>query len=364
MAKVLLGMSGGLDSSMSAYLLQQQGYDVIGVTMAVWDESYYPEKTGKDDCFKGGCFGPSEIEDIEKAGQVCRSLGIEHRVLELKQEYGRIVLDYFKESYLKGLTPNPCIVCNQKIKFVLIPDIARSQGLDFDYYATGHYVRVREREGSIYVCKGVDKTKDQSYFLCRLQQKQLAPVKFPLGEMTKEKVRKLARQIGFDFLAEQKESQDFIDSSDYSQIFQNRPRRRGKILDKEGKVIGEHKGIIFYTVGKRKGLNISGLKEPYYVLSIDAEKNLIYAGPEKDLYHKKLIVENVVWADGKKKTGLKLSAKIRLHHQPAECLVKEIDEGRYEVVFAQPQKAITPGQVAAFYDDDLVLGGGFITGIK
>ncbi len=363
MATVLLGMSGGLDSSMSAYFLLQQGYNVIGATMAVWDENYYPLNAQQNECFKGGCFGPSEVEDIAKAKKVCKKFGIEHHVIDLKQQYGKIVLDYFKDSYLKGLTPNPCIMCNQKIKFDLIPGIARQNGLDFDYYATGHYVRVEEQENNLYICKGLDKGKDQSYFLCRLQQQQIEKVKFPLGAMPKDKVRELARQLKMDFLADQKESQDFIDSSDYSEIFCDRRHRKGKIMDREGNVLGEHRGIIFYTVGKRRGLNISGLKEPYYVTSIDAKNNVIYAGPKQELYHKKLIAENIVWVDGHKRIGQVLTGKIRLHHNPAECVVTQIEDDKYEVEFVAEQKAITPGQVIAFYKDDLVLGGGFIVAV-
>lgn len=353
---IAVGLSGGIDSAMTCYILKERGHKLIGITMSTWDESYTDQKA-----IQSGCFGPGEKEDIESAQKICQYFEMPHYVIDLKKEYNDTVLDYFRQVYLSGKTPNPCVTCNREIKFGLLPEKAKKEGLEFDFFATGHYARILKRSNIFYLEKGIDETKDQSYFLCRLNQKQLSGIILPLGNYYKRDVKDMARETGLNHLVHRKESQDFIETEDYGFIFGKEGNKPGKIIDEEGNVLGQHQGIIYYTIGQRKGLNLSGLPEPYYVLSIDSYQNTIIVGPKNKLYLSELVATNVTWADDlPREEAIKLQAKIRLQHQAANCEISPLSGNRYQVVFEKPQLSVTPGQIIAFYDDDLVLGGGII----
>lgn len=352
--KVVVGLSGGVDSSVSALLLKEKGVDVYGVFMKIFDNKN-KGFIGK----KSACYGPEEkdLEDVEK---ICKLLDIPLYVIDLKKEYNEIVLKYFIEEYLKGRTPNPCVICNRFLKFDILLKKVFSLGIDFDYFATGHYAKVeydKKRERYI-LKKGIDKEKDQSYFLFLLTQKQLSKIIFPLGNYTKKQVREFAKKNNFH-LSDKEESQDFI-CGDRFFLFKNR-KNEGYIVDKFGKILGKHKGIIYYTIGQRKGLGIAKGK-PLYVIEINGEENKIVVGEEKDLYKRGLIAENVNFVSIEKLEKEKIvEAKIRYKHIPAKCIIRQIDENKVEVIFEQPQRALTPGQAVVFYDEDEVIGGGFIS---
>jgi tRNA-specific 2-thiouridylase len=354
MPKVAVAMSGGVDSSVAAALLKEKGYEVIGVTMKVWDGETLPANGTRH-----ACYGPGEEEDLEDARKVAQVLGIPLNIFNLRQEYKIEVLDYFCHEYLSGRTPNPCIRCNRRVKFDALLRKARDTGIEFDYFATGHYARVEHDEGrSRYLLKKAkDMAKDQSYFLFALSQEQLSNSLFPLGNHTKEEVRKMARdlELGID---DKPESQDFF-AGDYSSLL-GKVARPGPILNKEGEILGEHRGIPFYTIGQRKGLRISS-KEPLYVTAIDQEKNVIVVGPKEEVYGDELVAMELNWiAIEELSRPVDLKAKIRYLHKEAEAMVIPLDEDKVHVKFKEPQMAITPGQAVVFYDDDTVIGGGTI----
>ncbi|HOK79536.1 MAG TPA: tRNA 2-thiouridine(34) synthase MnmA [bacterium] len=349
--RVIVGMSGGVDSTVSAILLKQQGYDVTGVFMMVWDEK------NRANCgMKSSCYGPEEKE-IENLEKISKTIGIIVHFIDLKKEFHRYVLDYFKNEYLSGKTPNPCVVCNRLIKFQLLLEKVQQSGIEFDYFATGHYARV-EYDGNRYMLKkGIDENKDQSYFLFLLTQEQLSKIIFPLGYYTKKQVREIAKKFALE-ISEKEESQDFI-SGDRFFLFQE-GLKSGTIVDKNGKILGQHRGIIHYTIGQRRKLGISG-KSPLYVIEIRPQDNTIVVGEEKDLYREKLIAENVNFiAIESLEKPLAVQTKIRYKHKAAFSVISPIENNRISVVFNEPQRAITPGQAAVFYDGDIVVGGGFI----
>lgn len=358
MKRVALGMSGGIDSTMSALLLMEQGYEVIGLTMSIWDESIpIVEAT------KSGCFGPGEADDLEAAREACARLGIEHHIIRLQSEYRENVLDYFCATYLDGKTPNPCVMCNQRMKFGFLPAKAREMGWDFDFFATGHYVRklYNEQSKRWELHKALDSSKDQSYFLAFLSQEQIAATIFPLGDMLKQDLRKFAQERGFQHLTQKKESQDFLETDDYSVLFDKDAFSEGEIVDSSGKVVGKHRGLIHYTVGQRKNLGLSGMPEPYYVISLDATKNRVVVGPVQGLYSDRLTATKVNWVSvSGLDAPMQASAKIRLGHDAASCLIKPVDESTVELQFDAPQLSITPGQLAVFYLGECMLGGGVI----
>ena len=354
MPKVAVAMSGGVDSSVAAALLKEKGYEVIGVTMKVWDGETLPANGTRH-----ACYGPGEEEDLEDARKVAQVLGIPLNIFDLRQEYKIEVLDYFCHEYLSGRTPNPCIRCNRRVKFDALLRKARDTGIEFDYFATGHYARVEHDESrSRYLLKKAkDMAKDQSYFLFALSQEQLSNSLFPLGNHTKEEVRKMARdlELGID---DKPESQDFF-AGDYSSLL-GKVARPGPILNKEGEILGEHRGIPFYTIGQRKGLGISS-KEPLYVTAIDQRKNVIVVGPKEEVYGDELVAMELNWiAIEELSRPVDLKAKIRYLHKEAEAMVIPLDEDKVHVKFKEPQMAITPGQAVVFYDDDTVIGGGTI----
>ena len=351
--KVAVAMSGGVDSSVAAALLKEQGYQVSGVTM----------KIGAGEVFSGegrrhGCYGPGEEKDIEDARKVAQTLGIPFYVFDLRQEYKAEVLDYFCHEYLSGRTPNPCIKCNRQIKFDALVEKARDSGIEFDYFATGHYVRIEydESKHRYLLKKARDLTKDQSYFLFSLSQGQLGRSLFPVGDYAKEVVRKMASDFGLG-VDKKPESQDFIAGGYFPLVKAAQP---GPILDKTGNMLGEHRGVSFYTVGQRKGLGISA-KEPLYVTDINLERNAIIVGSKEELYHDELIASGLNWiAIERLQQPADVKTKIRYRHQEAEAVIAPLDEDKVYIRFKEPQMAITPGQAVVFYDDDTVIGGGTV----
>lgn len=355
---VAVGLSGGVDSAMAARLLLDKGYNVIGLTMSIWDDSI-PIKEST----KSGCFGPGEADDLKAAQDISKRLGIEHHVIKLQTEYKDNVLNYFCSTYLDGKTPNPCLICNQKMKFGLLPLKAREMGLEFDYFATGHYARVEfnERHNRFQLKRAIDHTKDQSYFLSFIDQSQLSGVLFPLGSLTKVEIKELAKSVGFTDLAEKPESQDFLETDDYGVLFESDTFQQGDIVDIRGKVLGKHRGLIHYTIGQRKNLGIPGQTEPYYVIDIDIQNNRLVVGPQRYLFGIILKAARINWvsieAPGR---PFWTKAQIRLKHEAADCYVIPIDKRTAEVNFEKPQLSLTPGQGIVFYDKDVVFGGGII----
>lgn len=356
MEKVVVAMSGGVDSSVAAALLKEEGYQVIGVTMQIWPS----DRNAGVDRF-GGCCGTGAIEDARK---VAYKLGIPHYVMNFREIFAREVIDDFCQEYRQGRTPNPCIRCNQYIKFGALLEKAR--GLGADLFATGHHARIErdENTGKYLLKKGVDRRKDQSYFLYPLTQSQLSRTLLPVGNLTKEKVREIAEEMALP-VAAKPESQEicFIPDNDYAAFLTDYipgAARPGIILNERGDTLGSHRGIIFYTVGQRKGLGISG-KEPFYVIAIEAERNAVIAGTKGQASGEELIASSLNWILMDTLTQpLATRAKIRYRHQEAEAIVTTLDKEQVQVKFKEPQFAITPGQAIVFYDKETVVGGGII----
>ncbi|MDD2229279.1 MAG: tRNA 2-thiouridine(34) synthase MnmA [Candidatus Cloacimonetes bacterium] len=355
---VAVGISGGVDSAMAALLLLQQGYEVIGLTMAIWDDSIPIDKASKK-----GCFGPGEAENLKAAEELCHKLGIKHHIIRLKAEYRENVLSYFCSTYSLGKTPNPCIVCNQRIKFGLLPLKAKEAGIEFDYFATGHYVQISydDKIGRYQLRRANDNSKDQSYFLAYLKQDQLHNLLFPLGDKTKNEIKRFAEANGFAELSNKQESQDFLETDDISILFDKASLHEGDIVDFEGKFLAKHSGIINFTIGQRRNLGISGLPEPYYVIDIDGKTNTVTVGPKSYLYKHNCIASEINWLSvAEINTPFSAQARIRLQHKPAECMVTPLVKGTLQVAFVESQLSITPGQGIVFYDGDMVLAGGII----
>lgn len=355
MPSVAVGLSGGVDSSVAAALLVQAGYRVSGLTMRIWDG---PE-TGQPGC-RQGCYGPGEEEDVAACEALCSRLGIPYTVVDLSREYERTVLEYFRTEYLRGRTPNPCVLCNHVMKFGFLLDRARIEGLRFDLFATGHYARVQERNGRPCLRTAADPSKDQSYFLHRLKPEVLGKVLFPLGEKTKPEVRDIARSLGLE-VSEKPESQDFVSGGDYSSVFSGRESPPGDIVDTEGRVLGRHRGIHLYTIGQRRGLGVSSGPDPLYVLRLDPDRNHVVVGPGEGLFSEGLEAEDAVLSDPSLEDApFECRVRIRQNHAPAEARVT-VRKGSARVLFRTPQRAVAPGQSAVFYDEaGFVLGGGVI----
>ncbi len=345
-------MSGGVDSSVAAALLKEQGYSVTGVTMKIW-EGEAQIGGGKHH----GCYGPEEEGDIEDARHVAESLGIPFQVIDLTREYQTVVLDYFSQEYSSGRTPNPCVRCNYRIKFGALIEKARGTGLEFDFIASGHYARVEHDVSRYLLKKARDLSKDQSYFLSFLSQEQLSHLVFPLGDLTKVEVRRIAARLGFQ-VADKPDSQNFI-SGDYCSVIKA-DAKPGPIIDKQGRILGRHHGIQNYTIGQRKGLGIAAL-EPIYVTGIDSVRNTIIVGGKKDIYQQEFSVSHLNWiAIPKLLKPAILNVRIRSAHKETEAEVSPMDAETVRVNFVEPQMAITAGQTAVFYDHDTVVGGGII----
>ena len=359
---VVVGMSGGVDSTVAAILLKNQGFEVIGITMKIWSGADAAQSMRKS-----GCYGPGEVYDISDAQQTCKQLGIAHRVLDLSQEYNQIVLQNFKSEYGLGRTPNPCILCNPQIKFGLLLEKARSSGINFDFFATGHYARITPAADSprYLLRKAADLQKDQSYFLYRLTQLQLKGSLFPLGDYQKQQVRQIAVENGLAAIAEKHESQEFTDGGGYQDLFDEAARKPGNILDPDGNVIGTHPGIIHFTLGQRKGLGIGGAEQPLYVIQINAADNSIVVGPKELTAVNDVIVGSLNWIAIEHLDGnLRANCRLRSHQKEVPCTVSAQGDGRISVQFDDPQYSATPGQSLVLYQEDAVLGGGIIEKVR
>lgn len=351
--RVVVAMSGGVDSSVSAYLLSKGGYEVIGITMDLFHESCQIDNP------RTCC----SLQAFQDARDVAETLGISHYTLNLKEEFEKEVVNYFLEEYLNGRTPNPCIMCNERIKFGTL--LKKAKELGADYVATGHYARV-EYDGDTghhLLKKGKDLRKEQSYVLFSLQQEQLRYILLPLGGFTKTGVRKIAQDLGLK-VHDKPESQEicFIPSNDYRRFLEGRGVREkpGPIMDKQGKVLGEHSGIHNYTIGQRKGIG-RAFGKPLYVTEIDKERCAIIVGEDGDLFRDELIAHSVNWIGIREfKEPLEVKAKIRYAHKESLAQIFPLPNKTFKVKFHSKQRAITPGQAIVFYQDDLILGGGWI----
>lgn len=359
--KILVGLSGGVDSAVTALLLKQQGHDVMGATMSIWKERPDLKKPADSNCSHGACFSADEKEDIAQAKAVADQIGIPFYVVDCKDEYEKVVLDNFKEEYISGRTPNPCIRCNALVKFGVLPTLAKQSGIEFDKFATGHYARVVEEDGRFYLKRGLATNKDQSYFLYKLTQEQLANIMMPLGEYTKDEIRAIAKENGLD-VSDKPDSQDFYEG-DYNELL-GVEEKVGNIVDLDGKVLGQHTGIWNYTIGQRKGIGISA-PEPLYVLELRKDTNEVVVGFKDKTFKNSLKAINMNWiAVDKLDSEIRATAKIRSTQQPTEVTVRPIDEKSVEVVFDEYQKSIAIGQSVVLYDGDKVIGGGIIDTVQ
>ena len=360
--RVVAAMSGGVDSSVAAYLLHRQGYDVIGVTMRLW--------SADEDDVSPDHQGCCSIQDIEDARRVCQALGAPHYVVDARREFREHVVAYFVGEYERGRTPHPCIACNDRIKFDFL--MQRAAMMDADYVATGHYARIERdaSDGEWTLRQGVDEGKDQSYVLFGLGQEQLARVLLPVGGYAKEEIRALAREAGLH-LAGKADSQEicFIPGGDYRRFMRKESAPEpGEVVDAAGRVVGEHAGIEFYTVGQRRGIGVApsalGLPEgeKVFVTAVDPETRRVTVGGSGDLLRHGVRVGNVRYVAGTRPANAcRVSAKIRYNGRSASAVLHHDGDGAV-LWFDEPQRAITPGQAAVFYDGDRVLGGGFIEG--
>ena len=355
MKKVVVGMSGGVDSSVAAYLLKEQGYDVVGVTMQIWqDEPDYVQEEN------GGCCGLSAVDD---ARRVANQLGIPYYVMNFKKEFKENVIDYFVDEYKCGRTPNPCIACNRYVKWESL--LERSMEIGADYIATGHYARIEQLpNGRFAIRNSVTAKKDQTYALYNLTQRQLAHTLMPVGDYTKDEIRAIAEKIGIQ-VAHKPDSMEicFVPDQDYAGYIQRETGyvcKEGNFVDMDGKVIGRHKGIIHYTVGQRKGLGIA-MGHPVFVAEIRPETNEVVIGENKDIFKTTLYADQLNFMAIDRLDGeMHVKGKIRYSHEGADCTIRMASEQVLECVFDEQQRAITPGQALVLYDGEHVLGGGTI----
>jgi len=354
-ARVAVGLSGGVDSSVALALLKDEGYDCVGLTFRMWPKEECGHSIGRACC---------NLEAITRARAVAESLKVPYYVIDLHKEFRAHVIDYFCREYLEGRTPNPCIVCNEKIKFGLLLDKARSFGARS--VATGHYAKVSfdKRRGRYLLRDGKDTTKSQSYFLFSLSQTQLAHALFPLGALTKEEVRAIAKKYRLKtFDAASSQDVCFIRDADYAVYIKEKTGVRqsgGAIVDASGKVLGRHRGIASYTIGQRRGLGIAA-KTPLYVTGIDIGKNRVVVGEKKEVLKDSLVAHRLNWiAIDPPKGPLDVTAMIRYNHPKVKARITRLDADSVRVDFAKPQEAPTPGQAVVFYDRDVVIGGGWI----
>ncbi|MGP4080509.1 tRNA 2-thiouridine(34) synthase MnmA [Pseudalkalibacillus sp. R45] len=349
--RVVVGMSGGVDSSVAALLLKEQGYDVIGIFMKNWDDT--------DE--NGVCTATEDYEDVIR---VCNQLGIPYYAVNFEKQYWDKVFSYFLEEYKAGRTPNPDVMCNKEIKFKAFLDHAMSLGAD--YVATGHYARIGERNGEKVMLRGVDENKDQTYFLNQLSQEQISKVLFPIGEYKKPEIREMAEKANLA-TAKKKDSTGicFIGERNFKEFLsQYLPAQPGEMQSLSGEVKGHHDGLMYYTIGQRHGLGIGGDGDPWFVVGKDLEKNVLFVEQgfhNELLYSDKLNATKVSWMTGKGMPDeFKCTAKFRYRQPDRSVTVRKTEDGTYDVIFDEPQRAITPGQAVVFYDGDVCLGGGTI----
>lgn len=344
---VIIGMSGGVDSSASAALLKRQGYEVVGVTMKLWNGEQAD----------AGCCSFSAIDDAKK---VADTLGIRHYVLDYQKQFQKNVIDYFVGEYKAGRTPNPCVVCNKYIKFTALSEMADELGVD--YIATGHYAKIEEKDGRFLLVRPEDRRKDQTYFLYNMTQGQLSRTLFPLYGVTKDETRQIAEECGLP-VSQKKDSQDicFIPDGDYVGFITRRDGSMpdGNFVDADGNVLGKHKGIMNYTIGQRKGLGIA-LNRPMYVVGINPAENTVVLGEDGSQMKNELCAHSVNLISVEKiDSPFECTAKIRYNAPDVPCTVYP-DENGFKVEFKQPQKSVTPGQMVVLYDNNIVIGGGII----
>ncbi len=376
---VVVGLSGGVDSTLTALLLKRRGCKVIGVTMSLWDGHIKEVQSEKP--FHDACYGPGEKEDIEECKRFCKQWDIEYHVIDVSEEYNQEVLEYFKNEYRAGKTPNPCIRCNRFIKFGALLEGIKKIDIKYDYFCTGHYAMiVRPKEGlwgtgdrpCMIACAN-DESKDQTYFLYRLPSELLEKVRFPLATLRKSQVFELAKEAGLE-AAERKESQDFIDSQYFDALFADKESVPGDFVDENGRVLGRHKGLEHYTIGQRRGLGVSS-KNPLYVAKIDAEKNQIVLAEKNSLASDYLIADDFVWPGNIEPDQIfEASVKIRLRSKSAFATIEEYIPGPedkhaytgkpWKITFNEKQNAVTPGQSVVIYRDGVILGGGVIANSK
>lgn len=349
--RIAVGLSGGVDSSTALALLAEAGADVSGLTMKIWRPDGLSRKNTE---ITDACYGPGEEEDVAACEALCSSLGVPYLALDLSTEYETRILDYFKREYTLGRTPNPCVRCNQEMKFGFLIGRAREAGAQFDLFATGHFARIENRYGIPTLRRAKEEAKDQTYFIHRLAPEVLAGVAFPLGSLSKAEVRMEARRLGLAS-AEKAESQDFV-SGGYGALFGE--QEPGDIVDEAGTVLGRHRGIVNYTIGQRRGLGISAGPEPLYVAALDAGRNRVIVSRDESLFC--AVVEGcdaILHAPELHSVPFEAFVRIRQNHKPARALVR-IDGKNARMVFDEPQRAAAPGQSAVFYDaEGFVLGG-------
>ncbi len=353
--RIVVAMSGGVDSSVTAALLKEQGHEVIGMTMQIWDYSSFTAQNGET---FGTC---CSLDDVYDARRVAEGLDIPFYVINFEKDFQREVIDRFCDDYFAGRTPNPCVLCNQVLKFELL--LRKARELEADHLATGHYARIVTEQNRFSLRKGLDPLKDQSYFLFTLTQKQMQRVLFPLGGMSKDEVREHAARFALR-VAEKAESQDicFVPDGDYVRFLEEERgagAMDGQIVHVSGKTLGHHRGTYRYTVGQRRGLGVSW-HQPLFVVGIDADNRRVIVGEKDHLDRSELTVHQVNWLIPEPGDALRARCRIRYRHREVPALITPLPGGRARVLFDGPQRGITPGQAAVFYEDDRVLGGGWI----
>lgn len=356
--RILVAMSGGVDSSVAALMLHEQGYEVIGITMKTWD---YAASGGSKK--ETGC---CSLDSINDARELAVKLGFPHYILDIRNEFGDHIIDNFVEEYMGGRTPNPCVLCNTHIKWEAL--LKRAAKLDCEFIATGHYAQVRQENQRYVVSKGLDQSKDQSYVLWGLSQESLARTRFPLGGFRKAEIREMAAKSGFVDLANKSESYEicFIPNNDYREFLRHKvdgldqKLAGGLFVDRKGNVLGKHQGYPFYTIGQRKGLDLA-VGTPMYVLEILPESNTVVLGEKEDLIRKTMGVRGVnLIKVAEVEEDMQVTTKIRYKHEGSRSIINRLPNGDLEVNFLEEVSGIAPGQSAVFYDGNDVVGGGFI----